>query len=99
VLLPSSSHYCTGPSSGNCAPSLLKPLEEELEDYPGLVFDEGILAIHEPFDPLLHYWDSLERKSRSEYSGEVTSEIINVCHGLDKLWKWKCMCFGINMYE
>ena len=21
------------------------------------------------------------------------------CHGLDKLWKWNVVCFGINMYD
>ena len=20
-----------------------------------------------------------------------------MCHGLDKLWKWKCMCVGVNI--
>jgi hypothetical protein len=22
-----------------------------------------------------------------------------ICHGLDKLWKWNVVCFGVNMYE
>jgi hypothetical protein len=22
-----------------------------------------------------------------------------ICHGLDKLWKWNVVCFGINIYE
>jgi hypothetical protein len=24
---------------------------------------------------------------------------LDICHGLDKLWKWNVVCFGVNMYE
>jgi hypothetical protein len=54
---------------------LLMLLEVELEHYPGLVFDEGLFAIHEPFAPLLHHWDRLETKSRLGDDSEITSEV------------------------
>jgi hypothetical protein len=25
--------------------------------------------------------------------------VVASCHGLDKLWKWNVVCFGVNMYE
>jgi hypothetical protein len=25
--------------------------------------------------------------------------MVRLCHGLDKLWKWKYMFVGVNMYE
>ncbi|KAK3319660.1 putative 26S protease regulatory subunit [Cercophora scortea] len=56
-------------------PALIQVLKNEIGKYPGVNLDSGIIAMQNPFSPLVHNWEKLNKRAGQDPESQTSQDL------------------------
>ncbi|KAK3690381.1 putative 26S protease regulatory subunit [Podospora appendiculata] len=59
-------------------PALIQVLKNEIGKYPGVNLDSGIITMQNPFSPLVHNWEKLNKRAAQDPESQTSKDLSNL---------------------